>query len=119
MQQISNIGWKFVGFGAASHLAYIEVLITNLIYGVYELFQYSKSHSLFVWIVLGFGAAWHLAYIEVEELTSKKVWKFHCDNWLSKSDGDKQILRELTCGSTARPTTPGSKERTSKNCLLI
>ncbi|XP_033751254.1 lipoxygenase homology domain-containing protein 1-like isoform X2 [Pecten maximus] len=60
----------------------------------------------------GFGAAWHLAYIEVEDLSNKKVYTFHCDNWLSKKDGDKQILRELTCGTIAKPAT-GAKETTT------
>ncbi|WAR01120.1 LOXH1-like protein, partial [Mya arenaria] len=50
----------------------------------------------------GFGAAWHLEHIEVEDLGLRKSYKFHCDKWLSKSDGDKQILRELTCSTPAR-----------------
>lgn len=50
----------------------------------------------------GFGAAWHLDYIEVEDQGTRKVFRFPCDKWLSKSDGDKQILRELTCGTAAK-----------------
>ena len=43
----------------------------------------------------GFGAAWHLASIRVTNEKTKASWNFQCDNWLSKSDGDKQINREL------------------------
>jgi len=41
--------------------------------------------------------------------------------WLSKSEGDKQILRELTCGTTAKASSPGAKDRTCKSlsCLYI
>nr|KAG5694176.1 hypothetical protein BaRGS_016022 [Batillaria attramentaria] len=59
----------------------------------------------------GFGAAWHLASIEVKDLTTNKQYMFHCDKWLSKSEDDKQILRELTCGTSARPGSRGGKEK--------
>ncbi|XP_076450682.1 LOW QUALITY PROTEIN: lipoxygenase homology domain-containing protein 1-like [Babylonia areolata] len=59
----------------------------------------------------GFGASWHLSSVEVEDLTSHRVSVFHCDRWLSKSEDDKQILRELTCASAAKPTTAGGKEK--------
>ncbi|KAL5006870.1 hypothetical protein ScPMuIL_015676 [Solemya velum] len=58
----------------------------------------------------GFGAAWHLAYIEVEDMNTRKVYTFHCDKWLSKNDDDKQILRELTCATSAKPDIAGSKK---------
>ncbi|ESO97796.1 hypothetical protein LOTGIDRAFT_208950 [Lottia gigantea] len=51
----------------------------------------------------GFGSAWHLSYIEIEDLRSKKVYMFHCDKWLSTSEDDKQIIRELTCSNAAKP----------------
>ncbi|KAL3842214.1 hypothetical protein ACJMK2_020253, partial [Sinanodonta woodiana] len=59
----------------------------------------------------GIGAAWHLNYIEVEDLGTKKTYHFPCNRWLSKSDDDKQILRELTCGSNIKSssTTPRDK----------
>lgn len=56
----------------------------------------------------GFGAAWHLASIEVEDLTTRKVYTFLCDRWLSKSEDDKQILRELTCANAFKPGTSGA-----------
>ncbi|XP_063398724.1 lipoxygenase homology domain-containing protein 1-like isoform X1 [Mytilus trossulus] len=58
----------------------------------------------------GLGAAWHLANIEVEDLKTKKVYKFHCDKWLSTKEDDKQIVRELTCGTSSTPRSPGNKE---------
>lgn len=40
---------------------------------------------------------------------------FHCNKWLSKSDDDKQILRELTCGTAAKGSgTPDMKDRVCK-----
>ncbi|KAL8614278.1 hypothetical protein ACOMHN_007616 [Nucella lapillus] len=59
----------------------------------------------------GFGASWHLSSIEVEDLTTHKVSVFHCDHWLSTSEADKQILRELTCATAARPSSDGGKEK--------
>ncbi|XP_052229243.1 lipoxygenase homology domain-containing protein 1-like isoform X2 [Dreissena polymorpha] len=50
----------------------------------------------------GLGAAWHLAYIEVEDIGTRKSYNFQCNKWLSKSEDDKQILRELTCASSAK-----------------
>ena len=64
--------------------------------------------------VTGFGAAWHLTSIEVEDLTTRKVFLFHCDKWLSKSEDDKQILRELTCGTAAKGSSPNMRDKTSK-----
>ena len=73
--------------------------------------------------IVGFGAAWHLAYIEVEDLTTRKVFTFHCNKWLSKSDDDKQILRELTCGTAAKGSSPDIRgergEKTSRFYCLI
>lgn len=45
----------------------------------------------------GFGAAWHLEYIDVEDTKTKKKYHCECNKWLSKSDDDKQIVRELPC----------------------
>ena len=68
----------------------------------------------------GFGAAWHLAYIEVEDLTTRKNFTFHCNKWLSKSDEDKQILRELTCGTSAKGSSPDMRgDKTSKFFLTL
>ncbi|CAF4587849.1 unnamed protein product [Rotaria sp. Silwood1] len=40
-------------------------------------------------------APWHLDRIEMENLKINKRYTFHCGRWLSKSDDDKQIIREL------------------------
>ncbi|KAK7089100.1 hypothetical protein V1264_024285, partial [Littorina saxatilis] len=50
----------------------------------------------------GFGAAWHLASIDVRDHSNGRVYAFPCHRWLSSSDDDKQILRELTCGNPSR-----------------
>lgn len=41
------------------------------------------------------GPAWHLGYVEVVDESSGKTFFFRCNNWLSKSDGDKLTEREL------------------------
>ena len=76
-------------------------------------FSYNAAHivfrptvNFFYILISGFGAAWHLAYIEVEDLGTRKVYTFHCNKWLSKSEDDKQILRELTCGTSAKGSSP-------------
>ncbi|XP_070566658.1 lipoxygenase homology domain-containing protein 1-like isoform X2 [Ptychodera flava] len=55
----------------------------------------------------GWGAAWHLEHIEVIDETTKTNYMFRCDRWLSKSEDDKQIVRELTCSG---PATPGRED---------
>ncbi|CAM2710921.1 unnamed protein product [Rotaria socialis] len=40
-------------------------------------------------------APWHLDRIEMENLKTKKRYIFTCGRWLSKTDEDKQIIREL------------------------
>lgn len=57
-------------------------------------------------------------------MNSRKISTFHCDKWLSKSDDDKQILRELTCATSARPESMATKkDKTSEfhhfNCNLF
>ncbi|CAF3378962.1 unnamed protein product [Rotaria sp. Silwood2] len=42
-----------------------------------------------------FPTAWHLNRIEMENLKTNERFLFHCGRWLSKRDGDKQIIREL------------------------
>ena len=64
---------------------------------------------------IGTGAAWHLASIEVEDLSTRKVSTFHCDRWLSKSKGDKQIVRELTCADGRQTSGECSEQQTSNN----
>ncbi|CAF4048737.1 unnamed protein product, partial [Rotaria sordida] len=42
-----------------------------------------------------FFSPWHLDRIEMEDLKTKKQYKFHCGRWLSKLHDDKQVIREL------------------------
>ncbi|CAG5125005.1 unnamed protein product, partial [Candidula unifasciata] len=49
------------------------------------------------------------SFIEVEDLKTHKVYSFHCDKWLSKSDDDKQIVRELSCHEQGRPGSAGTE----------
>jgi hypothetical protein len=48
-------------------------------------------------MLAGFLAAWHLAGIDVKDLTTFKMYKFICGQWLSATKGDKKCERELTC----------------------
>jgi len=32
-------------------------------------------------------------------MASKKLYTFRCDKWLSNSEDDGQIIREITCGN--------------------
>lgn len=48
-------------------------------------------------VFLGFGASWRLESVEVTDQTSGKKFFFPCNQWLSNSKGDSQIIRELTC----------------------
>lgn len=44
------------------------------------------------------GAAWHLDHIEIRRIVTDKktaTFIFPCNRWFSKSDDDKQIVREL------------------------
>ena len=59
----------------------------------------------------GFGAAWHLTHVEVEDSAAKQKYMFPCNRWLSKSDDDKLICRELTC---ANIPSPGVKDKVSE-----
>lgn len=63
---------------------------------------------------LGFGAAWHCGWIEVQDLKKNKKYMFPCNRWLSKSDDDKQIVRELTCS-----TAPDTLKKGDKMCKFI
>ena len=64
--------------------------------------------------ILGFGAAWHCGWIEVQDLKKNKKYMFPCNRWLSKSDDDKQIVRELTCS-----TAPDTLKKGDKMCKHI
>ena len=58
--------------------------------------------------VAGFGSAWHLGHIEVEDCGTGQKYMFPCNRWLSMSDDDNQVCRELSC---ANLSSPGTKEK--------
>lgn len=61
-----------------------------------ECLDLGKLTKLVVWHDnKGLGAAWHLDHIVVKNTTSGATTTFPCKMWLSKSDGDKQLRREL------------------------
>ncbi len=62
--------------------------------------------------IAGFGSAWHLTHIEVDDTAARRKYMFPCNKWLSKSDDDKQICRELAC---ANLPSPGSKDKISEH----
>ncbi|CAF5099834.1 unnamed protein product, partial [Rotaria sp. Silwood1] len=41
------------------------------------------------------SASWHLDRIEMKNLKTHQQYTFHCGRWLSKTEDDKQIIREL------------------------
>ncbi|XP_054600445.2 lipoxygenase homology domain-containing protein 1 [Nothobranchius furzeri] len=45
----------------------------------------------------GLAPGWHLEHIDVKDEILDKTFRFPCDRWLSKSDDDGQIMRELAC----------------------
>ncbi len=62
-----------------------------------ECLDLGKLRKLRIWHDnKGLGAAWHLGYVSIKNTASGATTRFPCQQWLSKSDGDKQISRELT-----------------------
>lgn len=66
-----------------------------------------------------FGASWHLDNVLVEDLNTKKEYKFPCNKWLSKSKDDKQLTRELTCINSGEIGTPQVGERTEYEITVV
>lgn len=54
-------------------------------------------------IVIGLGSSWHLSEINIEDLKTNQKFQFPCNRWLSKSEDDKQLVRELSCANIASP----------------
>ena len=71
----------------------------------------------------GMGAGWHLRRIDVRSELSGRAWSFHCNQWLDKGEGDKQIHRELHASplfvepETATQAAPrhGKKKKNAKS----
>ncbi|XP_076991672.1 lipoxygenase homology domain-containing protein 1 isoform X3 [Tamandua tetradactyla] len=47
----------------------------------------------------GIFPGWHLSYVEVKDNSRDETFRFQCDCWLSKSEGDRQIVRDLACAN--------------------
>ncbi|KAM8949870.1 lipoxygenase homology domain-containing protein 1 isoform 1-T1 [Lycaon pictus] len=45
----------------------------------------------------GIFPGWHLSYIDVKDNSRDETFRFQCDCWLSRSEGDRQTLRDLAC----------------------
>jgi hypothetical protein len=45
----------------------------------------------------GFGSSWFLERIIVKDMESTSTYIFPCHKWLSSSEDDKQLTRELVC----------------------
>uniref|UniRef100_A0A3Q3AH36 Lipoxygenase homology PLAT domains 1a n=1 Tax=Kryptolebias marmoratus TaxID=37003 RepID=A0A3Q3AH36_KRYMA len=52
-----------------------------------------------VWHDNTLAPGWHLEHIDVRDEIMDKTFRFPCDRWLSKSDDDGQIMRELPCAN--------------------
>uniref|UniRef100_A0A8C0QIV6 Lipoxygenase homology domain-containing protein 1 n=1 Tax=Canis lupus familiaris TaxID=9615 RepID=A0A8C0QIV6_CANLF len=47
----------------------------------------------------GIFPGWHLSYIDVKDNSRDETFRFQCDCWLSRSEGDRQTLRDLACAN--------------------
>ncbi|KAM8782296.1 lipoxygenase homology domain-containing protein 1 isoform 3-T3 [Rhynchonycteris naso] len=47
----------------------------------------------------GIFSGWHLNYIDVKDNSRDETFRFQCERWLSKSEGDGQTVRDLACAN--------------------
>ncbi|XP_066103488.1 lipoxygenase homology domain-containing protein 1 isoform X2 [Saccopteryx bilineata] len=47
----------------------------------------------------GIFSGWHLNYIDVKDNSRDETFRFQCDCWLSKSEGDGQTVRDFACAN--------------------
>ncbi|XP_069323942.1 lipoxygenase homology domain-containing protein 1 [Eulemur rufifrons] len=47
----------------------------------------------------GMFPGWHLSYIDVKDNSRDETFRFQCDCWLSKSEGDRQTVRDFACAN--------------------
>ncbi|XP_052011628.1 lipoxygenase homology domain-containing protein 1 isoform X3 [Apodemus sylvaticus] len=47
----------------------------------------------------GIFPGWHLSYVDVKDNSRDETFRFQCDCWLSKSEGDRQTLRDFACAN--------------------
>ncbi|XP_042531148.1 lipoxygenase homology domain-containing protein 1 isoform X1 [Dipodomys spectabilis] len=49
----------------------------------------------------GIFPGWHLSYVDVKDNSRDETFRFQCDCWLSKSEGDRQTVRDFACANNA------------------
>ncbi|XP_037364471.1 lipoxygenase homology domain-containing protein 1 [Talpa occidentalis] len=47
----------------------------------------------------GMFPGWHLSYVDVKDNSRDETFRFQCDCWLSKSEGDRQTVRDFACAN--------------------
>ncbi|XP_077916249.1 lipoxygenase homology domain-containing protein 1 isoform X1 [Halichoerus grypus] len=47
----------------------------------------------------GIFPGWHLSYIDVKDNSRDETFRFQCDCWLSRGEGDRQTLRDFACAN--------------------
>ncbi|XP_027954221.1 lipoxygenase homology domain-containing protein 1 [Eumetopias jubatus] len=47
----------------------------------------------------GIFPGWHLSYINVKDNSRDETFRFQCDCWLSRREGDRQTLRDFACAN--------------------
>nr|XP_019595266.1 PREDICTED: lipoxygenase homology domain-containing protein 1 isoform X5 [Rhinolophus sinicus] len=47
----------------------------------------------------GIFPGWHLSYIDVKDNSRDETFRFQCDCWFSKNEGDGQTLRDFACAN--------------------
>ncbi|XP_021569028.1 lipoxygenase homology domain-containing protein 1 [Carlito syrichta] len=47
----------------------------------------------------GLFPGWHLSYIDVKDNSRDETFRFQCDCWLSRSEGDRQTVRDFACAN--------------------
>ncbi|XP_006835208.1 PREDICTED: lipoxygenase homology domain-containing protein 1 [Chrysochloris asiatica] len=47
----------------------------------------------------GLFPGWHLNYVDVKDNSRDETFHFQCDCWLSRSEGDRQTVRDFACAN--------------------
>uniref|UniRef100_A0A8C9C8T9 Lipoxygenase homology PLAT domains 1 n=1 Tax=Phocoena sinus TaxID=42100 RepID=A0A8C9C8T9_PHOSS len=47
----------------------------------------------------GIFPGWHLSYVDVKDNSRDETFRFQCDCWLSKNEGDRQTVRDFPCAN--------------------
>lgn len=47
----------------------------------------------------GIFPGWHLSYIDVKDNARDETFRFQCDCWFSKNEGDGQTVRDFACAN--------------------